>query len=146
MTQSTEQRRLIRLASSYNTKARRMGVRGIIIAEDLGLVVLTSPECYYCGVGLEVGQGSFDHVVPLDRGGGNTIANLVRSCLRCNRRKFTKTPEQLVEHDARWVTCARAECGILFKPRWAEYEAGRARLCSRRCSALWRWERAHAPT
>lgn len=140
MPQTTEQRRLVRLAAAYNTKARRLGNYGVIRAQDLGLIEQMEPECFYCDVGLEIGQGTFDHVVPLDRGGRNQSYNIVRCCLTCNRRKFTKSPEQLIEHDRRMVTCARPGCGNMYKPRWAEWEAGRARLCSRRCSALWRWQ------
>jgi 5-methylcytosine-specific restriction endonuclease McrA len=141
MTQGSEQRRLVRLAASYNSKARRLGVRGTVTAEDL-LWIETSTWgtiCHYCGIALEVGQGTFDHVIPLDRGGQNSALNIVRCCLTCNRGKFTKTPEQFARHQERTVTCARPGCGKQFKPRWAEYENGRARLCSRRCAALWRW-------
>jgi 5-methylcytosine-specific restriction endonuclease McrA len=142
MSQTPEQRRLIRLAAAYNTKARKLGVYGVIRAQDLGIIEQMQPYCQYCEVGLEVGQGTFDHVVPLNRGGKNQPFNIVRCCVTCNRRKFTKSPAQLREHEARWVTCERPGCGNQYKPRWAEYEAGRARLCSRRCSALMRWQTA----
>jgi 5-methylcytosine-specific restriction endonuclease McrA len=144
MTQTPEQRRLVRLAAAYNTKARRLGVRGVVRPQDLWLIEQLQPECLYCDVGLEIGQGTFDHVVPLDRGGLNMPHNIVRCCLTCNRRKFTKTPAQLRQHDARLVVCARPGCGVMYRPRWAEYEAGRARLCSRRCSALMRWQKETA--
>lgn len=140
MTQTAEQRRLVRLAAAYASKARSLGVRGSVTAEDLGLVELASPTCYYCGIDLPVGGGTFDHIRPLGRGGMNHIVNIVRCCLTCNRTKFTKTPEQLAVHEDRVVTCERPGCGNTYKPRWAEYEAGRARLCSRRCSALLRWQ------
>lgn len=143
MAQTAEQRRLIRLAASYNSKARRLGVRGTVTAEDLGSLEYSTlgSICHYCGVGLEVGFGTFDHVIPLDSGGQNSILNIVRCCTRCNRNKFTKSPEELAIHQDRVVTCARPGCGNTFRPRWAEYENGRARLCSRRCAALWRWQR-----
>lgn len=139
MTQSAEQRRLVRIAAAYNTKARRLGVRGVIRAEDLGRLELM-PGCWYCKIGLEIGQGTFDHVIPFERGGQNTLLNLVRCCLTCNREKFTKSPDELEQHRDRVVTCGRPGCDNTFRPRWAEYQAGRARLCSRRCSALWRWQ------
>lgn len=44
-------------------------------------------RCAYC-------QGPFeeiDHAIPLSRGGSNWPANLMPSCLSCNRRKFMKT-------------------------------------------------------
>jgi hypothetical protein len=119
-----------------------MGVHGNIKAEDLWLIEVSEQQCAYCDVGLEESQGTFDHVVPLDRGGRNNSFNIVRCCVRCNRRKFTKTVEQLAVHEMRLVTCARPGCGNQYQPRWAEYEAGRARLCSRRCSALLRWQKS----
>lgn len=142
MTQTAEQRRLVRIASAYNTKARRLGIRGTVQAIELAWIETASLTCVYCGIHLERGQGTFDHVIPLDRGGRNVASNIVRCCLTCNREKFTKSPEQLAEHRDRLVTCARPGCGNQFKPRWAEYENGRARVCSRRCSALLRWHRA----
>lgn len=140
--QTAEQRRLVRLAASYNRKARRLGERGRVTALDLATVELEQPTCHYCGVGLEVGQGTFDHLRPFNLGGQNLFYNIVRCCLTCNREKFTKSPEELEEHRARIVTCARPGCGRTYQPRWAEWQAGRARLCSRRCSALWRYQRA----
>ena len=141
MTQTSEQRRLIRLAAAYNAKARRLGVRGTVTAEDLFWVEsgYDGGNCYYCRIELEIGQGTFDHFIPFDRGGMNTAANIVRCCTTCNRRKFTKTSAQLAEHMARVVTCARPGCGKQYQPRWAEWEAGRARVCSRSCAAKMRW-------
>lgn len=142
MSQSPEQRRLVRIAGSYNSKARRLGIRGRVTAFDLATIELEQPRCYYCGIELEIGQGTFDHIVPFERNGRNAFDNLVRCCITDNRKKFTKTPEQLVEHEDRRVTCARPGCDNTYQPRWAEWEAGRARLCSRRCSALLRWQTA----
>lgn len=139
MAQTTEQRRLVRIAAAYNSKARRLGVRGRVSAEELWAIELLHSGCIYCGITLEFGQGTFDHVRPLDQGGANISGNIVRCCVTCNRKKFVKTPEQLAEHELRVVMCARPGCGNTYQPRWAEWEAGRARLCSRRCSALMRW-------
>lgn len=139
MTQTAEQRRLVRLAAAYNAKARRLGVRGVVTAENLWIIELTGLACAYCGVWLEHGQGTFDHVVPMKDGGRNDLSNIVRCCLTCNREKFTKTPAQLAEHRSRVVTCARPGCGKQYRPRWAEWEAGRARVCSRSCAAKMRW-------
>lgn len=145
MPQTQEQRRLIRLASAYNKKAKRLGVRGTVTAQELYSVSNYNRNCVYCGIGLEQGQGTFDHVIPLDNGGKNDFSNIVRACLTCNREKYTKLPAQLKEHRERMVTCERPGCGNVYKPRWAEYEAGRARLCSRRCAALMRWHRDIQP-
>lgn len=114
-----------------NRKAERAGVYGRVRAQDLWLIETSARACHYCGIELVV--GTFDHVVPLDRGGANQFFNIVRCCLTCNRSKYTKTPEQLAEHQNRVVNCE--VCGKEFKPRWAEYQNGRARLCSRSCNA-----------
>ena len=139
MTQTAEQRRLVRLAAAYNAKARRLGVRGVVSAFGLALIEHEQPNCRYCGIALEIGQGTFDHLVPFDHNGQNVLWNIVRCCTTCNRKKFTKSPAQLAEHEARVVTCARPGCGKQYQPRWAEWEAGRARVCSRSCAAKMRW-------
>lgn len=131
MTQTPEWRRLVRLAGSVNRRAEKAGAHGRIRAQDLSLIENAQKNCYYCGIEMVV--GTFDHVVPFDRGGANQAFNIVRCCLTCNRSKYTKTPEQLAQHQALVVNCE--VCGKQFKPRWAEYQNGRARLCSRSCSA-----------
>jgi len=44
--------------------------------------------CQYCGIEAQVGH--VDHVVPLSRGGTDTIDNLVWSCRKCNLSKRDK--------------------------------------------------------
>ncbi len=134
VTQHPEERRLNRLAASYNKKAARYGVIGVISAVDLARKPL---KCEYCGIGLEVGQGTFDHVKPFGKGGTNESTNIVRSCLTCNRKKFTKTPQQFAEHQNLVVSCV--VCGKQYQPRWGEYINGRARVCSRVCAGRKRW-------
>lgn len=134
MAQHPEQRRLARLSSSYNKKARRYGVTGVITAIDLARKPM---RCNYCGIGLEVGQGTFDHVIPFDKGGTNEDSNIVRSCLTCNRKKFTKSPQEFAQHEALIVACS--VCGKEYQPRWGEYINGRARVCSRSCAGKKRW-------
>ena len=50
--------------------------------------------CAYCGKELTVEFMTVDHVLPLARGGGNKIENLVPACLECNRSKSTMTLEE----------------------------------------------------
>lgn len=136
MAQHSEQRRLIRLAAATNSKAIRLGGSGTVTAEDLLWIETSSSTCFYCGRPLALGEGTFDHVIPLNDGGINHIINIVRACAPCNRAKFTKTPQQLADYLAFEVTCARPGCGRRYHPRFAEWQNGRARYCSRRCSAL----------
>jgi len=128
------------VADRMNRRAVDADVRGQITAEDLAYVILLSRDrCHYCGIAVERTGGAFDHVTPLDRGGPNDITNIVRSCMTCNRRKFTKNPAELARFDTLIVNCK--VCGTQFKPRWAEWSNGRARTCSRSCAAKTRWMR-----
>ena len=43
--------------------------------------------CQYCGRTFPVDTLTFDHVVPVRRGGRKDWENIVTSCVRCNRRK-----------------------------------------------------------
>lgn len=49
-------------------------------------VLLTKQNdlCYYCDRALPWDHATLDHVVPLSRGGGNGLDNLVASCQWCN--------------------------------------------------------------
>lgn len=47
-------------------------------------------ECAYCGAAAE----TLDHVIPWRHGGRATIENLVTACLRCNKSKSDRTPEE----------------------------------------------------
>lgn len=40
------------------------------------------------------GERHLDHVIPLARGGADTVANLCVACEPCNRRKHSKLPEE----------------------------------------------------
>lgn len=137
MTQNPEERRLRRLAASYNRDAAVHGQRYRVTWEDLALVEEASPFCAYCHIGLDFGQGTFDHAIPMDRRGPNAIYNLVRCCYRCQHEKGTKTPEEYAQYRQLIVTCPVD--GTIFRPRWNEWKAGRGKLCSRRCAAIWRW-------
>ncbi len=51
--------------------------------------------CQYCGKRPGTAELSIDHVVPRSRGGRSTWENCVLACVRCNRRKSDKLPEQV---------------------------------------------------
>lgn len=137
MTQGREERRLRRIAAAYNKDAVALGQRHVIEWDHLLQVEEARGDCAYCGVELDIGQGTFDHAIPLDRGGPNANYNLNRCCYTCQREKGTKTPEEYAAYKELWVTCPID--GTVFKPRWNEWLAGRGRLCSRRCAARKRW-------
>lgn len=50
--------------------------------------------CQYCVKKFHPSELTLDHVIPESRGGGATWHNLVTCCVRCNRRKANRTPEE----------------------------------------------------
>ncbi len=50
-------------------------------------------KCQYCGSQPPSVVLQVDHVVPVSKGGGNELDNLVASCTNCNAGKFTRTLE-----------------------------------------------------
>ncbi len=50
--------------------------------------------CQYCGERLAPSQLTFDHVVPVARGGRKDWNNIVTCCIPCNRRKGDRLPEE----------------------------------------------------
>jgi hypothetical protein len=124
-------RRIQRIASSFNAKARKNHAPGVVTWEMLASL---PAYCRYCGIGLDLEHGTWDHYVAFDRGGDNWITNIVRCCTTCQRTKFTKTEAEFAEHKGMLVTCKRPGCGNQYKPRWAEWQRGMARYCSLRCA------------
>ena len=59
--------------------------------------------CQYCRGRFTVAQLTYDHVIPVARGGQKTWENIVTCCVGCNRRKGNRTPEE-------------AALGLLKKP------------------------------
>lgn len=51
-------------------------------------------RCQYCGEDQLTAKLTYDHVVPVARGGQTSWENIVTSCLACNRRKGNRTPEE----------------------------------------------------
>ena len=52
-------------------------------------------SCQYCGRRLPPSQLTFDHVIPVARGGHKGWDNIVTCCIACNRRKGDRTPEEI---------------------------------------------------
>lgn len=49
-------------------------------------------RCRYCG--LVVDRPAMDHIIPERRGGPTSVDNLVAACVRCNAKKYDRTPEE----------------------------------------------------
>lgn len=50
--------------------------------------------CQYCGIRFARHELNLDHVLPRSQGGQSSWENIVCSCLRCNRKKGGRTPDQ----------------------------------------------------
>jgi len=134
----TTERRLGRIASGFNARARKHRSLGVVSAETLRLIdIRFGGRCYYCPTVMGISDGTWDHQVALSEGGRNDISNIVRCCMDCQRKKFTKTPAEFDQHRQLTVICPID--GVEFHPRWAEWQAGRARYCSHRCAGAARW-------
>lgn len=72
-------------AMKANRTATRFGVPGKVDWRDL-----VPAPCAYCDTPCE----SWDHVVPLSKGGANDMENIVPCCWPCNAEKRDRTPEQ----------------------------------------------------
>ena len=51
-------------------------------------------RCQYCGNHFGPSHLTFDHVIPVARGGRKGWDNIVTCCIPCNRRKGDRTPEE----------------------------------------------------
>jgi 5-methylcytosine-specific restriction endonuclease McrA len=67
--------------------------------------------CQYCGKKFDRKDLNIDHVVPRQRGGLTTWTNVVCSCIPCNRRKGSRTPEEANMH----------LINVPRKPRWRPF-------------------------
>ena len=54
--------------------------------------------CQYCGKKFSTQELTIDHVIPKCQGGTNRWDNLVCCCVKCNRSKGGRTPEQANMH------------------------------------------------
>jgi len=54
-----------------------------------------NPDCFYCKKELSLSEATIDHYIPKSKGGTNFITNLRISCLKCNRRKADKLPDDV---------------------------------------------------
>lgn len=124
-------RRLQRVASSMNARARKYHAPGVIHWANLAIMGNT---CHYCGIEMLLEDGTWDHKIALNEGGTNWVSNIVRCCMTCQRTKFTKSPEAFEAHKELTVTCPID--GTVFQPRWAEYQRGMAKYCSLRCAGV----------
>jgi 5-methylcytosine-specific restriction endonuclease McrA len=84
--------------------------------------------CQYCNEDFLTQELTFDHVVPVAYGGRKDWENIVTCCVRCNRRKGGRTPNeagmQLVRHPRRpnSTPAIRITVGLRNAPEsWRDY-------------------------
>jgi len=81
--------RLHNRAKKQNRRANKYRRKGLVILghltlRDLLIFFLEHDHCQLCG---SVGPLSIDHVVPLSKGGSNSLSNLQALCCLCNSSK-----------------------------------------------------------
>ena len=81
--------------SRARCRARRAALAGAeghhTAREIMALLKKQGCCCAWCGASIKAGYHA-DHVVPLSKGGGNSIRNIVLACPSCNRRKCARDP------------------------------------------------------
>lgn len=68
-------------------RAEAHGVRYEPLQKHIAELLVTKHHCYWCGRSLLLHEKTIDHVVPISRGGGHIMGNVVVSCWPCNRDK-----------------------------------------------------------
>ncbi len=90
-------------AAYHRRRAKKLNSGGSHTTQEIkDLFVLQDGFCYWCGCKIqnpndkssEGEKPHLDHVIPLDRGGSNSIENLVWSCWYCNLSKGNKLPNE----------------------------------------------------
>jgi 5-methylcytosine-specific restriction endonuclease McrA len=72
-------------ANQSRRRARKAGATvEPLTAEQIAAVLAEDPNCIYCGF---CPSTTVDHMIPLDRGGDHSYANLVGACGPCNSSK-----------------------------------------------------------
>jgi len=74
-------------------RARKESLPHTLTAEQLAQK-LSIDRCFYCEVHCE--NLTYDHFVPVSKGGGTTLANGVAACQSCNSKKHKKLPRQFL--------------------------------------------------
>lgn len=60
-------------------------------AERLEVYEKCNGHCAYCGFSIDIKDMQADHVIALERGGADTVENMLPACRSCNHFKSTMT-------------------------------------------------------
>ena len=84
----------VKRAADHRRRARALGASGSFTAAQWREVLRQyGGRCAYCGA---PSASEADHRIPLARGGGNGIDNILPACGRCNARKHTMTESEFL--------------------------------------------------
>jgi 5-methylcytosine-specific restriction endonuclease McrA len=77
-------------AIAANTRRRnaKRKANGIFSISKKELIKLSNSNCFYCGSNQQI---TIDHVIAIDRGGCDSIGNLLAACKSCNSSKRNLT-------------------------------------------------------
>ena len=78
--------RLLRFVRVRNLHQVKFSRANIYVRDDY--------TCQYCAEVFAPEDLTFDHVVPVSKGGRRSWDNIVTACVPCNRRKDARTPER----------------------------------------------------
>jgi 5-methylcytosine-specific restriction endonuclease McrA len=81
---------VLRLLKLVRIEAGRRGVK----FSRANIFIRDHYQCQYCGKRFRTEDLTFDHVVPIARGGKKNWDNIVTACWRCNNRKSGRTPPE----------------------------------------------------
>lgn len=93
----TERGQIQRRVSTANRRARKRNATGKHTLKELRQQYdRQKGRCYYCHEKLDKDRSSWvaEHIVPLSRGGSNSIDNIVVACRTCNLKKGSKMPHE----------------------------------------------------
>lgn len=112
-------------AKSANTQAQKLGVPGLLTAEDVERMWADQPACLSCGRGR-----GLDHIRAMTNGGTNTPDNIQNLCGPCNqaKHKWDLSPEEIVRppFDGDSIRCRR---GHLRSEHTYTYPGSGRRIC-----------------
>ena len=81
-------------ALAHNRRARELNAGGRFSESEWRMVMQKyGSKCLCCGRSVPEINLTPDHVIPLSRGGSNSIDNIQPLCFMCNRKKMTKSTD-----------------------------------------------------
>lgn len=119
-------------------RAEKLGVEAVLVSLA-SIIERDGDNCYLCGGWMSVHEMSFEHVIPLSRGGTHTPDNIKAAHRLCNFRKSTRLVEEIPDLST-WeyggklpsLTCHR--CGRCYEVKASQRK--RSRYCGKECSNI----------